>query len=422
MFALCDCNSFYCSCEAVFQPRLRGKPVVVLSNNDGCVIARSAEAKALGIPMGAPAFQWRQHFAENHVEVFSSNYALYGDMSRRVMEVLRQHAGAVEVYSIDEAFLSLNGMATSQMDAHGWHVREIVRRWTGIPIGVGIAETKTLAKLANRQAKKAGGVYVLDHESAEGAALIEAWPVGELWGIGGRLERRLAKLSIFTAGQLARAKSSLLRKSFGVVVERTGLELRGVSCLELEEVTPDRKNICCSRSFGQPVEDIKDLREAVATHASRAGEKLRRQGLAASAVSVFLLTNRHRPDLPQYGPQAGRELLVPTSFTPELVGECQRILTAIYQPGYRYVKAGVLCLDLVPDDEKQASLFRVVDPVREEKERRLMAAVDKLNLWCGRGTVRTATAGTGRKAWQMRRDQLSPCYTTRLADVPRARL
>ena len=421
MFALCDCNSFYASCEAVFQPRLWGKPVVVLSNNDGCVIARSPEAKALGIPMGAPAFQWRAHFQEHAVEVFSSNYALYGDMSRRVMQVLRQHAAAVEVYSIDEAFLSLEGMAPGQMEAHARQVREIVRQWTGIPIGVGVAATKVLAKLANRQAKKTGGVCVLDHESAAGKDLLEEWPVQELWGVAARLAKRMEDIGVVTAGQLARSKRTLLRQRFGVVVERIAMELSGTSCLALEEITPDRKNICCSRSFGRPVESLDELSEAVATHAARAGEKLRRQGLAASAVCVFLMTNRHRPELPQYHPQAGRELIVATSFTPELVGECQRILQAIYRPGYRYVKAGVLCLELVPDDEKQVSLFRPVDPEREAKERRLMEAADKLNLWYGRGTVRTATAGV-RQDWQMRRDRLSPCYTTRLEDVPRVSL
>ncbi len=421
MFALCDCNNFYCSCEAVFQPRLRGKPVVVLSNNDGCVIARSPEAKALKIPMGALAFQWRTFFTEKHVEVFSSNYALYGDMSRRVMTVLRQHAAAVEVYSIDEAFLSLESMALNQMDAHARHIRETVRQWTGIPIGVGVAATKTLAKLANRHAKKAGGVYVLDHQSEAGQSLIETWPVGELWGVAGRLEKRLAVLSIYTAGQLSRAKLSLLRQSFGVVVERMAMELRGISCLELEEIQPDRKNITSSRSFGQPIEDLEQLREAVAVRATRAAEKLRRQGLAASAVCVFLLTNRHRPDLPQYNPQAGRELIVPTSFTPELVGECRRILEAIYRPGFRYIKVGVHFLDPVPDDEKQTSLFRTVDPEREKKERCLMAAVDKLNLYGGSSTVRMATAGF-RQKWAMRRDRMSPCYTTRVADVPRVSL
>ncbi len=289
------------------------------------------------------------------------------------------------------------------------------------PVGIGIGATKVLAKLANRHAKKQGGVYALDHQSEEGRALIEGWPVAELWGVAGRLERRLARLGIFAAGQLARAKRSLLRQSFGVVVERMALELSGVSCLELEEVQADRKNICCSRSFGRPVESLEELREAVATHATRAGEKLRAKGLAASAIHVFMHTNPRRPELPQYSPGAGRELLVPTSFTPELIGEAMRVLTAIYRPGYRYIKAGVLCLGLVPDDEKQGNLFRPVDPEREEKERRLMAAVDKLNLWGGRGTVRAATLGSGKpQPWQMRREHKTPCYTTRLEDVPRA--
>ena len=286
-FALCDCNSFYCSCESVFAPKLRGRPVVVLSNNDGCVIARSAEAKATGIPMGAPAFLWREHFRTNHVEVLSSNYALYGDMSRRVMTILAQHAAAIEIYSIDEAFLSLEGMATTHLEAHAQRVRETVRQWTGIPIGVGVASTKTLAKLANRQAKKTGGVCVLDHRSAEARSLLDGWPCQELWGVAGRLAARLAKLGVHTAGDLSRAPRPVIRKEMGVVGERMVLELQGVSCLGLEEVVPDRKNICCSRSFGRPVEDLDELREAVAMHASRAGEKLRRQGLAASAVCVF---------------------------------------------------------------------------------------------------------------------------------------
>ncbi len=422
MFALVDCNSFYCSCEAVFQPRLWGKPVVVLSNNDGCVIARSPEAKTAGIPMGAPAFLWREQFQKQGIEVFSSNYELYGDMSRRVMEVLADAAMAIEIYSIDEAFLRLDETPAALLE-RGRQIRAGVRRCTGIPVGIGVAATKVLAKLANRHAKKNGGVYALDHQSQEGQALIEAWPVAELWGVAGQLEKRLSWLDIYTAGQLARAKRSLLRQNFGVVVERMALELGGVSCLALEEVQHDRKNICCSRSFGRPVDSLEELREAAATHATRAGEKLRAQGLAASAVCVFLVTNRHRPEEPQYCPQAGRELLVPTSFTPELIGECLRVLNAIYKPGFRYKKCGVLCLDLVPDDEKQASLFRPVDPEREEKERRLMAAVDKLNLWGGRGTVRAASMGAGKpQEWQMRRDCKTPCYTTRIEDLPRAKL
>lgn len=421
LFALVDCTSFYASCEAVFRPSLWGKPVVVLSNNDGCVIARSPEAKALGIPMGAPEFQWRDRLRNLNVTVCSSNYELYGDMSARVMTVLRRFAAAVEVYSIDEAFLSLEGAAPEQLEACAKEIRETVRRWTGIPVGVGVGASKLLAKLANRAAKKRDGVLVLDHDSPAGRELIEGWPCQELWGVAGRLAARLAELGIHTAGNLRRASRSLIRQRFGVVGERMVLELGGVSCLELDEVESPRRHLCCSRSFGRPVEDLEELRQAVTTHAERAGEKLRRQRRAASAVCVFLQTNRHRPDLAQYNPQAGRELLVPTAFSPELVGECQRILAAIYRSGYRYVKAGVLCLGLVPDEERQGSLFQGKDPEQDEKQRRLMAAVDALNLYHGRGTVRIATAGF-KQGWQMRRDKLSARYTTRLSDVPAARL
>ena len=387
MYALVDCNSFYCSCERVFRPDLLDPPgpLVVLSNNDGCVIARTSEAKALGIPMGAPWFQWRDRFKEWGVEAFSSNYTLYGDMSRRVMEVLGGFSPSVEVYSIDESFLHVQDWSPAQLAGFGAEIRERVLRWTGIPVGVGLSASKTLAKVANRAAKKAGGVYVLDHASEAGRALLADWPVAELWGVAGRLERRLAELGIHTAADLARARPALLHQRFGVVVERMALELQGVACLPLETLQPPRKNSCCSRSFGHPIEDLENLREAVATHATRAGEKLRRQRLAASAVHVFFHTNPRRPELPQHFPAAGRELLVPTSFTPELVGEALRLLEALYRPGFRYIKAGVMCLGLVPDEDRQNNLFRPVDRETERKQKRLMAAVDALNLWEGGG-------------------------------------
>ena len=421
MFVLVDCNSFYCSCERAFRPDLFDAPMVVLSNNDGCAIARTSEAKALGIPMGAPEFEWRQRFKEWGVQVFSSNYALYGDMSRRVMEILGGFSPALEVYSIDESFLHVQDWPSAQLAGFGAEIRERVLRWTGIPVGVGIGATKTLAKVANRAAKKTGGVFVLDHTSEEGRALLEEWPVAELWGVASRLERRLAELGIRTAADLARARAALLHQRFGVVVERMAMELQGVSCLPLEILQAPRKNLCVSRSFGRPLENLEDLREAVATHATRAAEKLRRQRLAASAIHVFLQTNPHRPESPQHFPALGRELLVPTSFTLELVGESLRVLEAIYRRGHRYIKAGVMCLGLVPDEERQASLFVPVDRERERKQRALMKAADKLNLYFGRGTVRPASTGH-QQTWAMRQNHLTPRYTTRLSDVPTARL
>jgi DNA polymerase V len=419
--ALTDANSFYCSCERVFQPRLEGVPVVVLSNNDGCVIARTPEAKALGIPMGAVAFQWRDRFKEWGVEVFSSNYALYGDMSRRVMQVLAQHAVAIEVYSIDEAFLDLSGLSDSGLEDHAWELRATVLQWTGIPVGVGVSSTKVLAKIANRQAKKTGGMCVLDHQNTEGKALLDSWPCEDIWGIAEATANKLASMGIHTAGELARAPLKVIRSRLGVVDERMALELRGVSCLEIEEVPQSRKNLCCSRSFGRPVESLEELRQAVVMHASRLGEKLRRQNLAASYIQVFLMTNRHRTDEPQAYPSAGREFLVPTSFTPELVGEAMRALERIYRQGFRYAKVGVLCLGLVPDKEKQDSLFQPANPEEEEKQKRLMEAVDALKLHYGRNTVRPATMGFDH-GWKARQGRVSPHFTTRLEDLPVASL
>jgi DNA polymerase V len=419
--ALVDANSFYASCERVFQPRLEGVPVVVLSNNDGCVIARTPEAKALGIPMGALAFQWKDRFQEWGVEVFSSNYSLYDDMSRRVLQALAQHSAAIEVYSIDEAFLDLSGLSGCGLEDHAREVRETVLQWTGIPVGIGVSTTKVLAKIANRQAKKTGGVCVLDYQNAEGRALLDSWPCAEMWGVAEATANKLASMGIRTAGELSRAPLKVIRSRLGVVGERMALELRGVSCLEIEEVPQSRKNLCCSRSFGRPVESLEELRQAVVMHASRLGEKLRRQNLAASYIQVFLMTNRHRTDEPQAYPSGGREFLVPTSFTPELVGEAMRALERIYRPGFRYAKAGVLCLGLVPDEEKQGALFQPTDPEEEKKQKRLMAAVDALNLNYGRNTVRPATMGFTHP-WKARAGRVSPHFTTRLEDLPVASL
>jgi DNA polymerase V len=411
MFALIDANSFYCSCERVFNPSLRGKPVVVLSNNDGCIIARTSEAKALGVKMGEPFFQNREVLEKNHVHVFSSNYALYGDMSRRVMQVIARFAPAYEIYSIDECFLQVDGI--SDLADFGRAVQGAVLQETGIPCGVGIGRTKTLAKIGNRQAKKAGGLLVL--KDAE--PVLRDLPLDEIWGIAGRLAQRLHALGIKTALDLAHADRRAIRSNFGVVVERIVLELNGISCLALEEVSPNKKNICCSRSFGHPIESVDDLAEAVAAFASRGGEKLRRQKLAASAVHTFLLTNVHRPDRPQYSPTACRELLTPTSYTPTLVEEADTVLRKIYRPGYQFVKAGIFLTGLTSEDSNvQLHLFK---PVARDKQRSLMEAIDRLNNRYGRNLVRSGRMGVGTR-WDMQRNRKSPSFTTRFSDIPLA--
>jgi DNA polymerase V len=411
MFALIDANSFYCSCERVFNPYLRGKPVVVLSNNDACIIARTSEAKALGIKMGEPFFQNREVLEKNHVHVFSSNYALYGDMSRRVMQVIARFAPAYEIYSIDECFLQVDGI--SDLADFGRSVQEAVLQETGIPCGVGIGRTKTLAKIANRQAKKAGGLLVL----TDPGTTLRDLPLDEIWGIAGRLAQRLRAVGIKTALDLAQADRRAIRSNFGVVVERIILELNGTSCLALEEVSPNKKNICCSRSFGHPIESVDELAEAVAAFASRGGEKLRRQKLAASAVHTFILTNVHRPDRPQYSATACRELLTPTSFTPTLVEEADKVLRNIFRPGYQFVKAGIFLTGLTPEDSNvQLHLFK---PVPREKQRSLMKAIDELNNRYGRNLVRSGRMGVG-TSWDMLRNRKSPSFTTRFSDIPLA--
>jgi DNA polymerase V len=406
-----DANSFYCSCERVFNPSLRDRPVVVLSNNDGIIIALTPEAKTLGIKMGDPYFQNREALEKNHVHVFSSNYALYGDMSRRVMQVIARFAPAFEIYSIDECFLQVDRI--SDLPTFGRAVRKAVLQETGIPCGVGIGATKTLAKIANRAAKKAGGLFVVtDPES-----VLRDLPLDGIWGIAGRLGKRLEALGLKTALDLARADRRIIRAKFGVVVERIVLELNGISCLALEEVSPDKKNICCSRSFGHPIESIDELAEAVGCFASRGGEKLRRQGLAASAVHAFILTNVHRPDRPQYSASACRELLTPTSFTPMLVEEADKAFRKIYRPGYQFVKAGIFLTGLTSEDTNvQLHLFRSVP---REKQRSLMRAVDRLNGQYGRNVVRAGTMGVGAR-WDMKRDRKSPSFTTCFRDIPLA--
>lgn len=407
--ALVDCNNFYASCERLFQPRLRQRPVVVLSNNDGCVVARSNEAKALGIPLGAPWHLIKDEFAKAGLVVRSSNYTLYGDISARVMRVLGGFSPELEIYSIDEAFLSMAGFER-RLDSHARALRATVLQWTGIPVSVGIAPTKTLAKVANRTAKKdpaSGGVCALLTESDQESALARL-ELTDIWGVAGRLAARLADVGITTPLGLRDANPRFIRERFSVVLQRTVLELQGTPCLPLEDVSPDRKSVMASRSFGQPVTSIEHLRQAVAAHVDRAAEKTRRQDLATTGVTVFIETNRHRPDLPQNSCSRSVRLPIATADTARILSPALRALEAIYKPGFKYVKAGVLFPELVPAGAVQGDLWTEPDPPARKN---LMATIDELNSRYGRGTV--AFSGTPRSApWHLRRDHISPHYTT----------
>lgn len=410
VYALVDCNNFYVSCERVFNPRLRGRPVVVLSNNDGCIISRSEEAKAVGIKMGAPVFQAQDIIGAHKVEVFSSNYSLYGDMSHRVMETLREFTPDVEVYSIDEAFLHLSGFRHEKLTATGTEMRETVRRWTGIPISVGIAPTKTLAKIAVQIAKKsnkAHGVVNLFGSPYTDAALARV-PVEEVWGIGRNRARLLKGAGIKTARDLRSADDRWIRSRMSVAGLRIVHELRGTSCLPLEECPSSKKSITVSRSFGCAVETLAEVREAVACYVSKAAEKLRSGRLAARVLMVFLATNRFS-DAPQYAPSVIINLPVPSDLTPELIRYAHEGVERVFRPGYQFKKAGVMLFDLVPASPAQGGLFDRIDRARA---RRVMAAIDAINARMGAGTIRCASIGFNPKRWQTRLEKRSPRYTT----------
>ena len=407
--ALVDCNNFYASCERVFQPELRGKPVVVLSNNDGCVIARSNEAKALGIAMGEAWHICRSRVDTQGVIVRSSNYTLYGDMSARVMRALSGFTPELEIYSIDEAFLGLGGFE-HRLEEHARELRRTVLQWTGIPVSVGIAATKTLAKVANRKAKKdpaCEGVCILIDEAAIDVQLA-VMALDDLWGVGQRLAARLADLGITNPLMLKQADSRFIRERFSVVLERTVTELRGTPCIALEDAPPDRKSIMASRSFGKAVETRQELEEAVAAYTVRAAEKLRRQRLAAGRLMVFVMTNRFRPQDAQYSREQGVRLPVATADSGRLITAALSGLAAIWREGFRYKKAGVMLLELTPAASVQGDLFIAPDDARAKAR---MKAVDALNGRYGRDTVRFAATGI-RRAWKLRSEFISPRYTT----------
>lgn len=417
--ALVDCNNFYASCEQLFQPQLLGKPVVVLSNNDGCVVARSAEAKALGIPMGAPWHTLKDLARRHGVVALSSNYALYADLSARVMRILSHYSPVQEVYSIDECFLDLAGDSSPTRSGHTIH-RE-VRRLTGIGVGVGLAATKTLAKFANHCAKKrpefAGVCPLFELPSADIDRLLGWAPVSEVWGVGGRIAARLGDLGIRTALDLKRATPARMRSAFSVTLERTVRELNGEACLGLMAGPATRKQILSSRSFGQMIGDLSPLEEAVASHATRAAEKLRRQGLVAGTVGVILRTNPFRTDQLQY--EGGLNLpVIPTDDTRLIAQAALKGLRSIYRPGFAYHKAGVLLTDLVLSGQRQPDLFE--DLVQTKKSKALMEAMDRINAAMGRGTIKLSAEGSDLR-WAMRSENRTPRYTTRLEELAVAR-
>ena len=421
VFALVDCNNFYASCEKLFDPRLKTRPVVVLSNNDGCVVARSAEVKALGIPMGVPWFQLQAQARKHGIVACSSNYALYADMSNRVVEVLSSFSPKIEVYSIDESFLDFTGFERQGYTSYGAEIRQRVADWLGLAVCVGIGTSKTLAKLANHCAKKshAGADGVCDFTVMSEPALVQLFArivVGEVWGVGRQITARLEAMGIKTVLQLRDANPEAIRSRFSVVLERTVRELRGISCLDLQEVDPDKQQIMSSRSFGAVIYELADLEEAVASYIAKAAEKLRAQDSLAGAVQVYFRTNVFKPEVPQYQRAVTVPLPDASSDTRVLTQWALRVLRRIYRPGYGYHKAGVTLMEIVPKANQQFSLF-TESGAGDARAAKLMGALDDINQRYGRGTLRLATEGLDRP-WQMRRGNLSPAYTTAWEGLP----
>lgn len=413
-FALIDCNNFYVSCERVFNPKLLGVPVVVLSNNDGCFIARSNEAKALGIPMGAPLFQYRELIERHDVSVFSSNFALYGDMSRRVMQVLKMFCPRVQVYSIDEAFCDVDVPGRLLFCKR---LRATVAKWTGIPVSIGLAPTKTLAKVANRYAKKHAeerGVFILEGEGQIEAMLRET-PVEDLWGIGSRLGALLRKKQMYTAWDLRNADDAWVKRQMTVVGLRMVWELRGISCLSLEEVAPAKQSITTSRSFGRPVTSYVELNEALSTYAVRVAEKLRRQKTLASHLSVFATPLPDKFGNTLYTYQLDMALPEPTSYTPLIVRFAKELLSRLYQEGVAYRKVGIMLSGLVLEKYAQPTLFPVTN-VPAAKQKQLMQTLDEINGAFGRNVLRFASEGVDQE-WKMKQERRTARFTTRWGEL-----
>jgi DNA polymerase V len=415
VFALVDGNNFYASCEQVFQPHLRAKPLVVLSNNDGCAIARCAQAKALGIRMGQPAHQLGEYVKRFGLQMRSANFGLYGDMSARVVSVLREFCPRIEVYSIDESFLDLSGIRERLEFCHD--LRFSIRQWTGIPCCIGIGPSKTLAKLANKWAKKNGGVIDISEPSMR-AKVLPQFPVEDLWGVGRKWSAKLHDRGIHTAQQLCDAGTDDLLQAFGVVMTRTQRELQGRPCIGLEEQEPDRQQILVSRSFGQRVQNRSDIEQAAASFAVRACEKLRKRGLVASGVWLFANTDTFHPELPQHHPSRALNLPIASHDTRVVLHAVRSLFHGFLRKGCAYKRCGVALLDLSRPENLQADLFQAPTIGNDA----LMAALDAINRKFGKGSAGFAASGwQQRPTWGMRQNNVSPHFTTCWADLPRAR-
>lgn len=425
LWALMDCNNFYASCERLFRPDLTGRPIVVLSNNDGCIVSRSAEAKALGIPMGEPEYKARPLLRQHKVAVFSSNYALYGDISQRVMDVAETLVPLVEVYSIDEAFLRLDGLSPERAVALAQELRQRVQQWVGITVSIGLGPSRTLAKLSSHMAKKNGGVFAFPSDYREnggrGDVLLAQTHVGEVWGIGRRQVAKLSSRGITTALALRDKDDLWLRTNLTVTGLRIAMELRGISCIDDSNTPTPRRTLVSSRSFRGRVTEKPLLAEALILHATQAGERLRRAQLLAGGMAVHIRTSRHAE--PFYSPTVQISLPEPSSDTPGLIKAALRGLDAIYQPDYPYAKVGIMLYDLGPLTGRQASLLDSPAKLAEqERSQRLMLALDAVNTRFGKHSLHYAGEGLDpNAAWKMRQDHRSPRATTCWEELPEAK-
>ena len=411
--ALVDCNNFYASCERIFNPKLIGKPIVVLSNNDGCIITRSSEAKKLGIKMGEPYFKVRKIIEKNKVKVFSSNYSLYGDISQRVMETLSHFVKEIEIYSIDEAFLNLNGFENYEIDKYCRHIRNKIKQWIGIPVSIGVGSTKTLSKIANNLAKKNNiyrGVCILKNWFEIKEAL-KLTPIEDVWGIGRKNSAFLRKYRINTASDFVQVDKGWIKKNMGIIGEKTYLELLGISCLNIELIPSNKKSCCVSRSFSSPMEKIKDLEEAVSFYASRVSEKIREENLVADSMSVFVLTNHFNRREKQYSNSIKLQLPFPTSDSIKIVKKALEGVRKIYRSNYRYKKAGVILYGL----SKHSVTKGLLDYDRKVSDR-MMKTIDSINDRYGSSTLKIASEGI-EKVWKMKRENVSQSYTTRFDEL-----